>query len=133
MELLIVVGVIGVLVASAVFAYSRVTKSGRDARRRADIQMVAQAIDQYYLENDQTYPLDPDCDGVEVFLQAGNMPNDPDLTKSYDFGDSCSVDEYCVCALMEVEGSGNAYGRAGTICSWAGGESRDYYCISSKQ
>lgn len=140
-ELLVVIGIVAILVASAVFAFSQLTQRGRDARRRSDVQAVAQALDQYYLINGQQFPLNSDCAGVEAHLAAGAVPRDPfeaaNPTYSYDLTGSCDStpqgSEYCVCALMEVVGSGNAYGRTGSSCTWQGGASLDYFCISSKQ
>lgn len=138
-ELLIVIGIIAVLVAVGVFGFTNLNKRGRDARRRVDVANIAQALDQYYLINDQQYPTDSSCAGVETYIASGVLPVDPfenaDPTYSYSLVNSCNVagTEYCVCALMEIAGSGNAYGRAGSVCNWDTGTSKDYFCIQSKQ
>ena len=137
MELLIVIGVIAVVVASGVFGFQELGRRGRDSRRRADIQMFAGALEQYYLANDQQYPTDTSCLGTEAFLATGQFPSDPsaDVAYDYDWAGSCdgATGSYCVCALMEVVGSGNAFGRTSAACDFDGVGDKNYFCIQSKQ
>lgn len=135
LELLVVIGIIGILAAMGTLVYARLTLQGRDARRRSDVQTVAQAIDQYYLINDQVYPPLGNCSGVEEYLQDGRMPVDPQNsgTLTYDWTNACesASNRYCVCALMEVAGSGNANARTDGQCDFQAGG--DYFCVGSKQ
>ena len=55
-EVLVVVGIIGILASMGVASYTRALKNGRDARRKSDMRDVAAALEQYWAENDGTLP-----------------------------------------------------------------------------
>lgn len=55
-ELLAVIAIIGILVALSVGPLSSARQRGRDAQRKADLHIIAQALDLYYADNRQ-YPL----------------------------------------------------------------------------
>ncbi len=54
-ELMVVVGIIAILAAIGLTVYSQTRKSARDAKRKADIRVIASALEQYYAAN-QKYP-----------------------------------------------------------------------------
>ena len=54
-ELLIVVAIISILVSIGAVSFSRVQIQGRDTTRKADLQEVASALEQFYSDN-STYP-----------------------------------------------------------------------------
>lgn len=128
LELLIVIGIIGILVALATVSYSATQKSSRDARRKQDMAAIQNAMEQYYSSNSFKYPVD--C-GVATIGNSTYMktawPADPDAS-AY-IPSNCTATSYCVCALMEKLGSGNAYSDA---CATTGA-SKDYYCVSQLQ
>lgn len=133
LELLVVIGIIGILVAIGTVAYSSAQQRARDSRRRADIESIAKALEQYnaqYLR----YPLDSSCTGFTTYL-AGSEPKDPKTGVSYITSGDCNVagTAFCLCATMEVLGAGNAYGKSGSTCTWSGSGSKDYYCVQNQQ
>ncbi|MCD6226089.1 type II secretion system protein [bacterium] len=120
-ELLVVISIIGLLIAVGSVSYAQAQKRGRDARRREDLKAWQKALEQYYGEEGE-YP--EDCSPGEDFLPGG-VPTDP--KSSFSYSSSCDTDSYCICAKMEIEGSGNA----DKNCNWGG--SKDYFCVSNLQ
>lgn len=55
LELLIVIGIISMLVTLGVNIYSSVQKNSRDARRKADLEQIAAALE-LYRSNNNSYP-----------------------------------------------------------------------------
>ena len=55
-EVLVVVGIIGILASMGVASYTRALRNGRDARRKSDMRDVAAALEQYWAENDGQLP-----------------------------------------------------------------------------
>jgi len=54
-ELLVVIAIIGILLAVASVFYTQAQKKGRDAKRKADLKSVQQALELYY-ETNRKYP-----------------------------------------------------------------------------
>ncbi|MCX6792388.1 MAG: type II secretion system protein [Candidatus Gottesmanbacteria bacterium] len=139
-ELLIVIAIIGILVSVSVASYSSAQKKGRDARRLADMKAVQNAFEQYYADNNGSYPAT--CNlitATATYLPAG-FPTDPRnnttetvLTKKfvYSFTDThCSATSYCFCAHLE-SGTGNASADPGSdTCAYTSGS---YYCVGNLQ
>jgi prepilin-type N-terminal cleavage/methylation domain-containing protein len=130
LELLVVIGIIGVMMAFVTVAYSSTQKSGRDARRKQDLIAIQNALEQYYSASGFKYP-DGACNTAEVRSNLkSNWPVDPGTSMDYGGIDICSSStnpNYCICALMEVVTSGNS----GSNCNWNGG--KDYYCVGNLQ
>ena len=125
LELLVVISIIGILMAMGAVAYSTAQVRARDARRRADIDAMQQAFEQY----NATYGRYANLCGamtVDDFL-SGPMPQDP-LGTAYACSSSITPSEYCVCAQLENEGSGNA---SDSNCTFAA--DGDYYCRVNRQ
>ena len=57
MELLIVIAIIGLLAATAMFALSNVQARARDAKRVADIDQLVKALDLYINQTGNSYPV----------------------------------------------------------------------------
>lgn len=137
LELLVVIGIIGILVGIGTIAYSSAQQRARDSRRRGDVEAVGKALEQYYAAN-FSYPLDSSCAGYETYL-AGSSPVDPKTGASYITDGDCDLtgDAFCICSELEVEETGNAYVKAGgnqTACVWDGGSgTKDYYCVQNQQ
>ena len=55
-ELLVVISIIAILVAVAIVSYSNIQMKGRDAKRKANLATVQQALEQFYADNG-AYPL----------------------------------------------------------------------------
>lgn len=56
-ELLVVIGIIGVLTAVGIVALGTVSKNGRDAKRLTDLRTIQGALEQYYADQG-VYPMD---------------------------------------------------------------------------
>jgi prepilin-type N-terminal cleavage/methylation domain-containing protein len=113
MELLIVIAIIGILVSVSVASYSSAQKKGRDARRHTDLKAVQNAWEQYYADNNASYPSDPGCaysanptPGVQMgpIYLPGGLPVDPKSgVVPTPYQASCTSTTYCFCAKLEGE------------------------------
>ncbi len=129
LELLVVIGIIGILVALATVSYSATQKSGRDSRRKQDLVAMQSALEQYYSDPANSYKYPETCSTASTYLK-GAWPEDPinDATYRYvEFTSCATTTGYCICALMEKDTSGNS--AAG--CSWAAGKT--HYCVANLQ
>ncbi len=131
LELLVVIGIIGILVGIGTISYQSAQEKSRDSRRRGDLKAISNALEQYYAENTGSYPQDIACTGYVDYL-SGPEPTDPVTGDTYlDDGD-CVVDgsSYCVCVELEGTGTGNAYDAS---CTWTGSGDKDYFCVENLQ
>lgn len=124
LELLVVIGIIGILVALASVSYGATQRSGRDSRRKQDLVAMQNALEQYYSENSYSYPLS--CETAESNMQS-DWPADPDGVAPYIYSQTCAAGSYCICALMEKNTAGNS----GADCDWGGGKT--HYCVANLQ
>lgn len=125
LELLIVIGIIGILVALATVSYSATQKAGRDSRRKQDMVAIQNALEQYYSEHSYSYPGTGCPAAAATYIKTG-FPSDPDGVTSYSFN-LCSASGYCTCALMEKITSGNSAAN----CSFTTGKT--HYCVGNLQ
>ncbi|TSC93437.1 MAG: putative General secretion pathway protein GspG [Candidatus Berkelbacteria bacterium Licking1014_7] len=73
-ELVVVVAIIGILSSIAVISFKGQTAKARDAKRKADLATLQQALEGYYEVNGKY----PTCDNViEAWLYEGVSPNPP--------------------------------------------------------
>ena len=139
LELLVVIGIIGILVAMGTVSYTTAQSKSRDSRRKGDLENISKALEQYYAKT-YSYPADANCVGYEAYL-ASSKPVDPkwgfaytDSTANIKSGGSgafCSDLSFCICIEMETPGTGNASGRSGAACSFGGTE--NYFCVQNQQ
>lgn len=122
LELLIVIAIIGILISIGVVSYSAAQKKSRDSRRTADVKAIQNAWEQYYADNDGSYP--SSCAISSTYLPAG-LPTDPKTGGSYSV--SCTATTYCFCGAMEA-GTGNA----DSACGY-GAASKTHFCVSNLQ
>ena len=131
LELLVVIGIIALLVGIATVSYGAAQVRTRDARRRADLNSMKDALEQYYSANSFVYP--DICSAAEADFLKGPWPVDPVTTLSYD--PYCDADSYYICATMEVITAGNASAAAtdanGTGLVWDSNGA--YYCVGNLQ
>lgn len=124
LELLVVIGIIGILVALATVSYSATQAAGRDSRRKQDMVAMQNALEQYYSASSYVYPVA--CSDADDYLSS-SWPADPRGTVPYVYSETCGTGtSYCICALMEKNTSGNS----GAACSWA---AKTHYCVSNLQ
>lgn len=127
LELLVVIGIIGILVALATVSYSSTQRSGRDTKRKQDMIAIQNALEQYYSATNYVYPNGP-CSLAQTYMKSA-WPQDPDNTGTYIYSQSCIGTSYCVCALMEKAGAGNS---ADSACGFSNA-SKLYYCVGNLQ
>lgn len=126
LELLIVIAIIGILVSIGVVSYSQAQKKSRDSRRTADMKAVQAAFEQYYADNNGSYPAACAVPNA-TYLPAG-LPTDPKNSASYVYSlTNCTTGtSYCFCAQLEA-GAGNA---SNATCSYGTGS---FFCVSNLQ
>lgn len=123
-ELLVVIALIGILVAVATVSYSTIQKRSRDSRRVTDLKSIQQGLEQYYADNNSSYPASPCSSAGVVYFPSGTLPTDPKTGAVYP--ENCTTTGYCICAGLEVT-AGNA---ALNDCS---GTTGTFYCIKNTQ
>jgi prepilin-type N-terminal cleavage/methylation domain-containing protein len=118
-ELMVVIAIIGILMAAGLVAFTNAQKNGRDARRRADIQAMGKAFEQYYNDNNGNY-INAQSGAVStgagwtarvpaVYFSTGQLPLDPlnNTTYRYQFRSVTTVTgapnptRFCVAARLE--------------------------------
>lgn len=128
LELLVVIGIIGVIMALATVAYSTTQRSGRNSRRKQDLVSMQNALEQYYANHSYSYPAT--CSDASEYLK-GSWPVDPsDPTYTYASNSTCTTTDYCICATME----GGAAGNSAVGCNWDPVDGvKTYYCVQQLQ
>ena len=121
LELLVVIGIIALLVSFATVSYNSAQVRTRDARRKADLNSMKDALEQYYAANSFVYPAT--CSTASTYLKSA-WPVDPG---TYSYTQTCAAASYCICAQMEAGTGGNSTTNA---CAWASG---GYYCVGNAQ
>lgn len=105
LEMLVVIGIIAILVSLGASSYSTAQKKARDAKRKGDLKVIQNAMEQYYSICNYQYP---GSLGSSIYCASpsiGVMPTvpvDPKTTESYDCS-SCSTTDYSICATLESE------------------------------
>ena len=128
LELLVVIGIIGILVALATVSYSTTQEAGRDARRKQDLVSMQNSLEQYYSAEGYKYPTGS-CNMAADKYMKSSWPVDPQNTGLYVYSQLCSATDYCLCAKMERTSSGNA---GNTSCDFAS-TPKNYYCVANLQ
>jgi len=128
-ELMVVVAIIGILMAAGILAFTNAQQNARDARRRADIDAISKAMEQYYQNNSYSYPASNSA--IATFFPSGSVPTDPQgaaYTVSY------GTNTFCACGTLEKTGKGNSTtAGAGGACAYGTGASANYFCASQRQ
>jgi len=102
LELLIVIGLIGILISIAVTSYSTIQKKSRDSRRMGDLKAIQNAMEQYYAEH-TSYPATDYSTLSTVYFPAG-PPKDPKTSCFYRQTDM-STSQYSISADLEGVGT----------------------------
>lgn len=126
LELLVVIGIIGVIMALATVAYSTAQIGGRNARRKRDLVAIQNALEQYYSANTFKYPAGT-CTAASSYLKS-SWPVDPNTGLDYTGTGTCSETTYCICVTMEGAGTS---GNSGANCSW--NTAKTHYCVGNLQ
>lgn len=122
LELLVVVSIIGILIAMGAVAFTTAQQKARDSKRRADISQMQKAFEQYYAQEGDY--------GTVVEMSAsmpGGKPMGPRGDDEYVFNENVGEYDYCVCAPLEDEASGNS---TTDQCAWGAGS---FFCAVNLQ
>lgn len=126
LELLVVIGIIGIMMALATVAYSTTQQGARNARRKQDLVAIQNALEQYYSVNGLKYPVG-ECSAASTYLKS-KWPTDPDTGVAYEGAGGCTETAYCICGALEP--TGNTDGNSDNACLFTGGA---YYCVGNLQ
>lgn len=107
LEMLVVIGIIAVIIGFGAVSYSSAQRRARDAKRRADLKAIQNAMEQYYSVARYVYPTNIPGPGGEIRLTTGQaswirsdivffkMPVDP-LGGAYQCI-NCNAEQYEIC------------------------------------
>ena len=128
-ELLVVIGLLGILSVTGLASYTGSQQNGRDGRRRADLETLRQSLELY---NNDTgdYPVqtgeveDLMTPLVPTYISSVNFPQDPKTDRYYYYEGSTTT--YNLCAWLESKkatdpGCPNAAAEcsgAGDLCNY---------------
>ncbi len=129
-ELMVVVTLIGILIAAGIIAFTNAQMSARDSKRKADINAISDAMEQYFQTN-KAYPLSPYPAAIGGLFPSGSIPKDPNGS-SYTIT-SIST-KFCACVKLDRPGKGNAddLGALG-VCTFNNTTASDYFCAAQRQ
>ena len=141
LELLVVIGLITILMSFGIASYSTAQQKARDSKRKSDLKLLQNAMEQYYSICSFSYPL-PDASGKYPSIAAATpacqiaktiLPNlvDP-MGGRYMCvdGSSCTATGYKICPPI-IAGT-NKYLETEDCTSASPGTS-DTCCLSSQQ
>lgn len=108
-ELLVVISIIAILTVAGIVSFSRASMSARDAKRKADLETVRQAMVQYKANREDTgYPIGADDSGtfsaivLELkglgYLSAGDIEDPRTGTTGFDYtcNPSCTTSGFTI-------------------------------------
>jgi type IV pilus assembly protein PilE len=105
LEMLVVIGIIGILVGLGAISYSTAQKKARDAKRKQDLKAVQNCLEQYYSYNNNfrypnysSWPSSFNCGSSTL-----SAPFDPRNSSPYVYTISSNSDTYTICATLETE------------------------------
>jgi len=112
-ELLVVITIIAILSVIGLAIFSDTQKKARDARRRSDIQAIANVLETNYNGSTGQYPASLNC----LKFVTGTCPNDPINSGDYVYNNVVAATGFTTCAKLEAGGGNsdnNTFGVAGT-------------------
>jgi len=141
LELLVTISIIGILLGIGSVSFSTAQKKGRDSRRQGDMTAIQKSLEECYAL-DNRYPSGITSGSalscaVSTASVMNQVPYDPkNIAGSYVYtytSDAAVVKTaYCLCALLENAGKGNASGvGANGVCTYVSGG--NYFCVSNQQ
>ena len=75
LELLVVIGIIGILISLGIASYSTAQRKARDAKRKSDLQSIQHAFEQYYSICGYQYPSALPAAGSALIATTANCPS----------------------------------------------------------
>ena len=107
-EILVVIGIIGILAIGGVSSYMNVLRKGRDSKRKSDLEQIRVALELYQSEN-SAYPnsngntqtnLRNALTAPVPYMSAASFPQDPKAGYNYYFQRLTNT-TYSLCAYLE--------------------------------
>lgn len=103
LEMLVVIGIIGILVGLGAVSYSTVQKKSRDAKRKNDLKIIQNSLEQYYSICGYKYPTPTTgsiissiiCTSPSVAIMP-TAPTDPKTGSSYSITSDGTTYSICV-------------------------------------
>jgi prepilin-type N-terminal cleavage/methylation domain-containing protein len=123
-EILVVMGLIGILSTAGLSSYINTQRVARNSKRTADLKAIQGALESYF-SNNGSYP--PGCNPGSAYLPAG-FPKDPQTGIQYAPA-TCTETAYCICTLLE----GNTRNGNSTVNNCTNFASGTYFCVNQLQ
>jgi general secretion pathway protein G len=130
-EILVVATIMGLLASVGFTGYQSVTRSGRDALRKTNLEQIRSALEVYKSEN-TTYPTYTNGypDNFSGYINL--YPNDPKPSEyRYVYVPLAGSTSYLLCAHMENGGSNNPCAGPGAISCSLGGTGDCNYVVTN--
>ncbi|MBI4067474.1 type II secretion system protein [Candidatus Gottesmanbacteria bacterium] len=110
LEILVVIAIIMILVTMGTTSFATAQRKARDAKRKADVRVIGQAMEQYYSVCGNAYPIIANGAAVPAVICTGpsiaimpTVPLDPGSTP-YKCNTGCTGSGYQICSFtMEAE------------------------------
>jgi prepilin-type N-terminal cleavage/methylation domain-containing protein len=108
LELLVVVGILGILLTFGISSYNTAQKRSRDAKRRGDLKDLQKAAEQYYSICSYEYPANLNTQNIVCanpsieIMPTNRLPLDPKTGNTYSCI-GCSTSSFTICATPELE------------------------------
>jgi len=118
-ELLVVIAIIGILASLAIVSYTRPQKQARDTRRKSDLRQYQVALENYANQNNGVYHVKTVNFKDVGFCNSGqaiyglSCPDDPDVTRHYNYLSLNDGNEYVLWAQLEAYQTGQYW----VVCS----------------
>lgn len=119
-ELLVVISIIAILSVVGITIFSGLQKGARDAKRKADIDAMAKALEIKYSNGAYTTNLDA------AYFAGGILPTTPSGAA---YTTTLTASSFTLCAQLEAS-TGNASNNAGAGVAAGTGS---YYCLKNSQ
>jgi len=119
LEMLIVLGIIATLIAIASISYSTAQKKSRDSRRKSDLKIVQNALEQYYSVCGYSYPV----------IGGGIVPTIGCLSSGAVLLPTAAVDPRTITPYLVPTSTASQY----QICATLESESPSDYCLTNQQ
>jgi general secretion pathway protein G len=108
-ELMIVIGIVGTLIATTTLAYGNYLKDTRDAKRKLDLEEIRLSLEKYRT-NTSTYPEANEFSLIQTEGYIAEIPEDPlSPQQSYTYEYDSTQDMYQLSAELENDSQGQYY------------------------
>lgn len=124
-ELMVVISIVAVLATISFTLFQSTQASARDAKRRMDIDAVANSLEIHYDPATGTYPVSLDAS----WFSNKTIPEDPLNTSGYIYSTNIPIGGSSFVACAKLERNGGNFSDQGTTPSSNG----VYYCKSNQQ